>query len=107
MEQEDSPYHKPFLDTFSMYERTCLWVEQVLEHQLQKIEHRLEIGCIACPPPMTKRFPEDATKIGIGWQMFACFDGNYGRIQFWAALILLTWANGSSSLLHSLVVRDI
>jgi hypothetical protein len=34
--------------------------------------------CIACPLPTILRDPEDKSKDGIGWQMFACFDGNYG-----------------------------
>jgi hypothetical protein len=76
--QEESPYRKPFLDAFSMYERARLWGNSIVEDKLHEVERHPDIGCIACPPPKASRDQEDVAKTGIDWQMFACFDGNYG-----------------------------
>jgi hypothetical protein len=72
----ESPYLKPFLDAFSMYERARLWGIQITESRLHADAN--DVGCIACPPSIRNRDPEDLEKTGIGWQMFACFDGNFG-----------------------------
>ena len=61
-----------------MYERARLWGNSIVEAKLHSVERHPDIGCIACPPPVSSRDPQDVEKTGIGWQMFACFDGNYG-----------------------------
>jgi hypothetical protein len=63
-----------------MYERARLWGNSIIEARLNQFqgEYHSNDGCVACPPPMAKRDLEDQSKSGIGWQMFVCFDGNYG-----------------------------
>jgi hypothetical protein len=61
-----------------MYERARLWGNTIIKDRLEQYQSNHQRGCIACPPPKTLRDSEDESKGGIGWQIFACLDGNYG-----------------------------